>query len=318
MCKLGLASTLVENHEFRCNPHPPQIVVQPSRSRVDTITPILYYSHTPFFHYLMSRLAEIIAHKRQEIAPWLKNTEDWEKRAQGHRHFRNFRLALEMAPFGFIAEVKRASPSAGIIAEEFDPLAVAVRYYEAGAHCISVLTDERFFHGHLDYLALIHQHVPLPTLRKDFTLHEAQIYQAILAGADAVLLIVAALNDQELRRLLQVSSKMGIDALVEVHDEAELDRALHAGANFIGINNRNLATFEVNIATTELLAPKVPDHCTVISESGIRTAADVQRVANAGVDGVLVGEALMRAPEPQRLLRELQDAARHVAKSVPD
>jgi len=263
----------------------------------------------------MSRLAEIIAHKRQEIAPWLNHTEDWEKRAQGYRHFRNFRLALEMAPFGFIAEVKRASPSAGIIAEEFDPLAVALRYYEAGAHCISVLTDERFFHGHLDYLALIHQHVPLPTLRKDFTLHEAQIYQAILAGADAVLLIVAALNDQELGHLLQVSSKFGIDALVEVHDEAELDRALNAEADFIGINNRNLATFEVNIATTELLAPKIPDHCTVISESGIRTRADVERVANAGVDGVLVGEALMRASEPQKLLRELQDAARHVAKS---
>jgi indole-3-glycerol phosphate synthase len=264
----------------------------------------------------MSRLAEIVAHKRQEIAPWLNHAEDWEERARGHRHFRNFRLALEMAPFGFIAEVKRASPSAGIIAEEFDPLAVATRYYEAGAHCISVLTDERFFHGHLDYLALIHQHVPLPTLRKDFTLHEAQIYQAILAGADAVLLIVAALNDQELGRLLQVSSKMGIDALVEVHDEAELDRALNAGADFIGINNRNLATFDVNIASTELLAPKVPEHCTVISESGIRTVADVQRVASAGVDGVLVGEALMRAPDPQRLLRELQDAARHVAKSV--
>jgi len=264
----------------------------------------------------MSRLAEIIAYKRQEIAPWLNHTEDWEKRAQGQRHFRNFRLALEMAPFGFIAEVKRASPSAGIIAEEFDPLAVALRYYEAGAHCVSVLTDERFFHGHLDYLALIHQHIPLPTLRKDFTLHEAQIYQAILAGADAVLLIVAALNDQELSRFLQVSSKFGIDALVEVHDEAELDRALNAGADFIGINNRNLATFEVNIAATELLAPKVPDHCTVVSESGIRTRADVERVANAGVDGVLVGEALMRASEPQKLLRELQDAARHAVKPI--
>jgi indole-3-glycerol phosphate synthase len=264
----------------------------------------------------MSKLAEIIAHKRQEIAPWLNHTEDWEKRAQGQRHFRNFRLSLEMAPFGFIAEVKRASPSAGIIAEEFDPLAVASRYYEAGAHCISVLTDERFFHGHLDYLSLIHQHVPLPTLRKDFTLHEVQVYQAILAGADAVLLIVAALNDQELGRLLKVSSKMGIDALVEVHDEAELDRALNAGADFIGINNRNLATFDVNLATTELLAPKVPDHYTVVSESGIRTVTDVQRVASAGVDGVLVGEALMRAREPQKLLRELQDAARHVAKPI--
>ena len=264
----------------------------------------------------MSRLAEIIVHKRQEIAPWLNHTTDWEKRAQGHRNFRNFRLALEMAPFGFIAEVKRASPSAGIIADEFDPLAVAIRYYEAGAHCISVLTDERYFHGHLDYLALIHQHVPLPTLRKDFTLHEVQVYQAILAGADAVLLIVAALKDAELRHLMQVSSKMGIDALVEVHDESELDRALNAGADFIGINNRNLATFDVDLATTELLAPKIPNHCTVVSESGIRTVADVQRVANAGIDGVLVGEALMRAKEPQKLLRELQDAARHVAKSV--
>jgi indole-3-glycerol phosphate synthase len=264
----------------------------------------------------MSKLAEIIVHKRQEIAPWLSHTDAWEQRAQGHRSLRNFRLALEMAPFGFIAEVKRASPSAGVIAEEFDPLAVAIRYYEAGAHCISVLTDERYFHGHLDYLALIHQHVPLPTLRKDFMLHEVQIYQAILAGADAVLLIVAALNDAELGHLMQVSSKLGIDALVEVHDEAELDRALSAGANFIGINNRNLATFEVDLATTELLAPKIPDSCTVISESGIRTVADVQRVASAGIDGVLVGEALMRAKEPQKLLRELQDAARHVAKSV--
>jgi indole-3-glycerol phosphate synthase len=264
----------------------------------------------------MSRLAEIIDHKRQEIAPWLNHTEDWEKRAHGHRHYRNFRLALEMAPFGFIAEVKRASPSAGIIAEEFDPLEVATRYYEAGAHCISVLTDERFFHGHLDYLALIHQHVPLPTLRKDFTLHEVQIYQAILAGADAVLLIVAALTDEALGRLLQISSKVGIDALVEVHNESELDRALQIGADFIGINNRNLATFEVDLATTELLAPKIPEHCTVVSESGIRTVADVQRVANAGIDGVLVGEALMRAPEPQKLLRELQDAARHVAKPI--
>jgi indole-3-glycerol phosphate synthase len=264
----------------------------------------------------MSRLAEIIAHKRQEIAPWINHTEDWEIRARGHRNYRNFRLALEMAPFGFIAEVKRASPSAGIIAEDFDPLAVATRYYEAGAHCVSVLTDERFFHGHLDYLALIHQHIPLPTLRKDFTLHEVQIYQAILAGADAILLIVAALNEEELLRLLQTSSNMGIDALVEVHNEAELDRALQAGADFIGINNRNLATFEVDLATTELLARQVPDDCTLISESGIRTAADVERVANAGVDGVLVGEALMRASEPQKLLRELQEAARHVAKSV--
>ena len=262
----------------------------------------------------MSRLAEIITHKRQEIAPWLSHTAEWQMRAGNHRTLRSFRIALEMAPFGFVAEVKRASPSAGVIKEDFDPLVTAIRYYEAGAHCISVLTDERFFHGHLDYLALVHQHVPLPTLRKDFTLHEVQIYQAILAGADAILLIVAALNDDELKHLMQVASSMGLDALVEVHDEVELDRALNVGADFIGINNRNLATFEVDLATTELLAPKIPESCTVVSESGIRTVEDVRRVAKAGVDGVLVGEALMRSPDPQKLLRELQEAARHLVK----
>lgn len=123
--------------------------LEKSGRRHHSDTPLLPHS---FSHYIMSRLAEIIAHKRQEIASWLNHTEDWEERARGHRHFRNFRLALETAPFGFIAEVKRASPSAGIIVEDFDPLAVATRYYEAGAHCISVLTDERFFHGHLDHL----------------------------------------------------------------------------------------------------------------------------------------------------------------------
>src|SRR5260370_36707048 len=128
--------------------------------------------------------------------------------------------------------------------------------------------------------------------------------------------MVGVLNEGELGHWLQVSSKLGIDALVEVHDEAELDRALNAEADFIGINNRNLATFEVNIATTERLAPKIPDHCTVISESRIHTRADVERVANAGVDGSLVGEALMRASQPQTLLRELQNAARHAAKSI--
>ena len=257
----------------------------------------------------MSRLAEIVAHKREEIKPWLAHTEDWGKRAAEQRGFRGFRKELESQKFGFIGEVKRASPSAGIIAPDFDPVRTASFYDQAGANCISVLTDEKFFLGHLDYLALIRTRISRPLLRKDFTLHDVQIYQAALAGADAVLLIVAALSDQELRHLIAVSEALGIDYLVEVHDEAELDRAVEAGASFIGINNRNLATFELDLGVTEKLAPLVPETCTVVSESGIRSAEDVRRVVSAGVDAALVGEALMRAADPAGLLREFAAAA---------
>jgi indole-3-glycerol phosphate synthase len=258
----------------------------------------------------MSRLAEIIDYKRQEISPWIAHTNDWKKRAKEHRNFRGFRTALDLAPFGFIAEVKRASPSAGVIVEEFDPLSIAAQYYEGGAHCISVITDERYFQGHLDYLALVHQHIPVPTLRKDFTLHEVQIYQAILAGADAILLIVAALSDDELKFLHQVATGLAVDVLVEVHNEPELERALNVGADFIGINNRDLTTFEVDLSTTERLLPLIPAQCTVVSESGIRTSADVQRVLHAGANAVLVGESLMRASDPKKLLHDLLEAAR--------
>jgi indole-3-glycerol phosphate synthase len=258
----------------------------------------------------MSRLAEITHYKRQEISPWVTHTNDWKMRAKEHRNFRGFRTALDLAPLGFIAEVKRASPSAGVIAEEFDPVVIATKYYEGGAHCVSVITDERFFQGHLDYLALVHQHVPVPTLRKDFILHEVQIYQAILAGADAVLLIVAALSDSELKYLYEVATRLAVDALVEVHNEAELERALQIGADFIGINNRDLTTFQVDLQTTEQLIPLVPSQCTIVSESGIRTPADVQRVLHAGANAVLVGESLMRASDPKKLLHELLEAAR--------
>jgi indole-3-glycerol phosphate synthase len=258
----------------------------------------------------MSRLAEIINYKRQEISPWIAHTNEWKNRAKEHRNFRGFRTALDLAPFGFIAEVKRASPSAGVITEEFDPLSIATKYYEGGAHCISVITDERYFQGHLDYLALVHQHVPVPTLRKDFTIHEVQIYQAILAGADAILLIVAALSDNELKYLYQVATSLAVDVLVEVHNEAELERALNINADFIGINNRDLTTFNVDLNTTEHLLPLIPSQCTVVSESGIQTPADVQRVLHAGANAVLVGESLMRASDPKKLLHDLLEAAR--------
>lgn len=258
----------------------------------------------------MSRLAEIIAHKRKEIEPWLVHTKDWGDRAAADLAFRGFRRSLTAGSFGFIGEVKKASPSAGIIATDFDPLRAALAYNEAGANCISVLTDEKFFNGHLDYLALIRQKVPNPLLRKDFTLHEVQIYQAALAGADAVLLIVAALSDDELKHLSATAEKIGIDCLVEVHDEGEVKRALDIGASFIGINNRNLATFELNLSVTEELAPKIPRTCTIVSESGIRTVNDIRRVVAAGVHAALIGESLMRADDPRALLESFLGAAR--------
>jgi|ERR1700730_3403177 len=258
----------------------------------------------------MSRLAEIIAHKRMEIEPWLVHTKDWGDRAAAHPAFRGFRRSLTSGSFGFIGEVKKASPSAGIIATDFDPVRIALAYSEAGANCISVLTDEKFFNGHLDYLALIHQKVSIPLLRKDFTLHEAQIYQAVLAGADAVLLIVAALSDEELKHLGATAERIGIDCLVEVHDENELKRALDIGASFIGINNRNLATFELDLSVTEKLAPKIPKTCTIVSESGIRTANDVRRVVAGGAHAALIGEALMRAADPRALLESFLEVVR--------
>jgi indole-3-glycerol phosphate synthase len=258
----------------------------------------------------MSRLAEIIAHKRNEIEPWIPHTADWGDRAAALPPYRGFRKSLASEEFGFVGEVKRASPSAGVIAEKFDPVGTALAYDAAGANCISVLTDEKFFQGHLDYLALIRHRVPKPILRKDFTLHEVQIYQAALAGADAVLLIVAALTDDELKRLKAVSDQIGIDCLVEVHDETELDRALGIGATFIGINNRNLATFELDLSVTERLAPKIRSECAIVSESGIRTAADVRRVVAAGAHAALIGESLMRAPDPCALLKSFSAAAK--------
>ncbi len=250
----------------------------------------------------MSRLAEIVAHKRKEIAPWLAHTADWHDRAAALGPFRGFRRTLVSGKFGFIGEVKKASPSAGVIVEDFDPVRTALVYHEAGANCISVLTDEKFFHGHLDYLALIRHKVPRPILRKDFTIDEVQIYQAALAGADAVLLIVAALSDVELKRFKAVADRIGIDCLIEVHDETELGRALDISADFIGINNRNLATFDLDLRVTEKLAPKVPRECTIVSESGIRTAEDVRRVIGAGAHAALIGESLMRAADPRALL----------------
>jgi indole-3-glycerol phosphate synthase len=257
----------------------------------------------------MNRLAEIIAHKRTEIEPLIGHTTEWREKFRQVLSFRSFRRSLTADSFGIIAEVKKASPSAGVISEDVNPVKVALAYDEAGANCISVLTDQKYFHGHLSDLAAIRKTVNRPLLRKDFIVHEVQIYQAALAGADAILLIVAALTDKELDHFLSVSDGCGIDALVEVHNEPELSRALSAGATFIGINNRNLTTFRVDLRTTEALAPLIPKDRVVISESGIKSVEDIRRVAAAGVHGALIGESLMRAANPQAVLKSFRAAA---------
>ena len=193
-----------------------------------------------------------------------------------------------------IAEVKKASPSAGVIAGVFDPVEIAKNYARAGCEAISVLTDEQFFQGQLEYLAQIRSAVGVPLLRKDFILDEVQIAEAAAAGADAILLIVAALEQEQLVALLEAAALYQLDALVEVHTLDELDRALETEAKIIGINNRNLATFEVDLAVTELLSEQVPNDIVLVSESGIKTAEDIARVKACGVNAVLIGEALMR------------------------
>lgn len=198
-----------------------------------------------------------------------------------------------------IAEVKKASPSAGVICPNFDPVRIAREYEAAGASCLSVLTDQKFFQGSLEYLKQIRQAVRLPLLRKDFIIDERQIREAIDWGADAILLIVAILTDEQLRTFHDLAVEVGLAALVEVHDETELERALAVGARLIGVNNRDLKTFKVDLATTERLAQKLraasggPERL-LVAESGIHTRADVERVTKAGAQAILVGESLMK------------------------
>jgi len=208
------------------------------------------------------------------------------------RHPRRGALAL-------IAEVKKASPSAGVICADFDPVRIAQEYEAAGASCLSVLTDEKFFQGSLEYLKQIRAAVKLPLLRKDFIIDARQILEAIKWGADAILLIVAILSDSDLKRFHDLATEAGLAVLVEVHDEEELQRALAIGARLVGVNNRDLKTFTIDLATTEKLAQRIfagrnADDVLLVAESGIHTRADVERVARAGAGAILVGESLMR------------------------
>jgi indole-3-glycerol phosphate synthase len=227
---------------------------------------------------------------------------------------RDFIAALDKpksGPVALIAEVKKASPSAGVICEDFDPVRIATEYEAAGASCLSVLTDEKFFQGSLDYLRQIREAVKLPLLRKDFIIDERQILEAIEWGADAILLIVSILDDARLKRFHSLAVDAGLAALVEVHDEAELDRALAVDAELIGVNNRDLKTFKVDLGTTERLAgrlfsSRVASYAAVlVAESGVHTRKDVDRLAKCGAKAILVGESLMKGGNIRAKAKEL-------------
>ncbi len=252
-------------------------------------------------------LATICAAKRREIDELARRGRAELRSAAGRPAApRGFRSRLAAGPgVAVIAEVKRASPSAGVIREDFDPVELARAYERGGAACISVLTDREFFRGEPSYLARVRDAVGLPLLRKDFILDELQVLEARALGADAFLLIVAALAPAPLEELLAAGRALGMDALVEVHDERELDLALGAGADLVGVNNRDLRTFEVSLQVTERLAPRVPEGVLLVAESGIKGRADVARLAACGVRAVLVGEALMRADDVASATRRL-------------
>lgn len=257
----------------------------------------------------MTFLSEILARKTVEVAARRRAEPDAElaARARDAAAPRPFAAALSSrgGPMRVIAEVKRSSPSAGAIASGLDAVGQARRYAAAGAAAISVLTDGPGFGGSLADLVAVRGAVDVPLLRKDFVVDRYQLLEARAAGADAALLIVAALAPDRLRRLLDECGALGLDALVEVHEEAELEAALEAGARLVGVNNRNLKTFAVDLAVSERLVPALPAGVKGVAESGVRTAEDARRLRAVGAANLLVGEALVRAADPKRLLREM-------------
>ena len=253
----------------------------------------------------MNRLEEILADKRAEIAGTKVRPIDFRGLAEKRSDFRDFASAIRRRGknLKIIAETKKASPSAGVLEPNYNPAETAKKYERHGASAISVLTERRHFSGSPADLQAVRQAVALPILRKDFIIEEAQIFESVGIGADAILLIVAALGSKELKALHACAMAQRLSVLVEVHTRDEIVVALEAGAKLIGINNRDLATFQVDLATTEKLLPEIPPGITIVSESGIRTAAEVERMADWPIDALLVGEALMRADDTR--LREM-------------
>jgi indole-3-glycerol phosphate synthase len=259
----------------------------------------------------VNKLQEICAHKREEVAARKAATSlsGLQRRASEQSPPRGFRRALDTAPgYGLIAEIKKASPSKGLIRADFDPPAHARAYQAAGAACLSVLTDERYFQGRDAYLVAARTSCALPVLRKDFMVDPWQVAEARAIGADAILIIVAALSDQQMAEIEDAAIEHGMDALVEVHDAAELDRALRLHSRLIGVNNRDLRDFSVDFARTYDLVGRAPPGCTFVAESGLTTRADLDAMAEHGVRCFLVGEALMRQADVEAATRELLGA----------
>lgn len=259
----------------------------------------------------MTILDELAAYAKERVqrAQAVKSLEDLRRQALAlPKGEHSFYKALGKPELSFICECKKASPSKGIIAQSFPYLEIARRYQQAGADCISVLTEPKWFLGRDAYLQEIAQNVQLPCLRKDFIVDEYMLYQAKLLGAAAVLLICTLLNEEQLRKYLAICEQLGLDALVEAHDEQEVQLALRAGARIIGVNNRNLKDFTVDMENSRRLRALVTPEVLFVAESGVRNAEDVRHLKSIGVDAVLIGEALMRAPDIAGLLRELKDA----------
>ncbi len=255
-------------------------------------------------------LDDIIEKKRERLQYEMQqiSVEGWKQKIKGgglHRPLDFSGVLRKTDGLAIIAEVKKASPSAGVICDEFDAAVIAREYVNSGVQAVSVITEKVFFLGDDSYLVRVRQSVPVPVLRKDFIIDLWQIYQSRYLGADAVLLIVSVLSDDLLKKMLIVSGILGMQCLVEVHNEEESARAIAAGAKIIGINNRDLRTFETDIETTERLIRSIPSDRIVVSESGIKTAEDMDYLRSIGADAVLVGETLMRAGSVQNKIREL-------------
>lgn len=256
-------------------------------------------------------LKKILATKAEEVSRRKLRTPlaDLESFAESVEKPRGFAQALQyrvaLKKPAIIAEIKKASPSKGVIREDFQPVAIGQDYAMNGAACLSVLTDKDYFQGSEVYLQMVRERCPLPVLRKDFMIDPYQVHEARALGADCILLIVAALEDGRMRELADLASKLGMDVLVEVHDADELQRALQLDTRLIGINNRNLRTFETSLQTTLDLKTQIPDDRLVITESGIHTPDDVKLMQDNGIYAFLVGEAFMRADSPGQKMREL-------------
>jgi len=269
-------------------------------------TRVCYDEFIPLIDTIPDILARIVAKKREDLERVPQPLEAWQQEAELRLPARrDFRAALAARSPAIIAEIKKASPSKGVLSHDFDPPRIARAYQAGGAAALSVLTDGPFFQGSLADLQAARNAIALPVLRKDFTIHASQILEAAAHGADAILLIAAILTTQQIRDFREAAARYRLSALVEVHNRRELDSAIDAGADLIGVNNRNLSTFEVTLDNSLDLAEHMPSGAVLVSESGIHEAADIVRLRAAGYHAFLVGEHLMKSGDPAAALRKL-------------